>query len=241
MRIRVSDRLKAIVSLVRYDLVADIGSDHAYALISGVKAGVIKKGVACDINAFSVERARRNVYNSGLADVIDIRLGDGFSPVVTGEADCAILSGMGGSLICGILENGKEKVSRLKQLALSPQSDVPAVRRKAHDMGFKIDYEDIAICGGEFYNLISCLYGEDQPYNELDYVIGKKLMENPSPRFVSFAAKEADRLEVIKKRVDALGESDAANARKLDIAEKLDAYKRVANGDDWRRANCQNY
>ena len=100
-----SIRLKTIVSMIEEcDSVVDVGTDHGYVPIYLVKNGVIKTAIASDINRGPVEKARKNVHLNNVSEQISCRLGSGLSTVNRGEAQIAIIAGMGGNLIRDILE-----------------------------------------------------------------------------------------------------------------------------------------
>ena len=44
----ISERLKAVASMVKTDIIADIGTDHGYVPIYLLKNNIIKSAIACD-------------------------------------------------------------------------------------------------------------------------------------------------------------------------------------------------
>ena len=117
-------RLQAVAHQVKIHCVtADIGCDHGITSIYLIEQGLADHVIAMDINEGPLERAREHVTESGLTEQIELRLSDGAKKLVPGEADTLLVSGMGGALICKILEDSPEIVERVQELVLSPQSE----------------------------------------------------------------------------------------------------------------------
>ena len=101
-----SSRLQAIASMVEEGgILADIGTDHGYLPIRLLEDGKISGAIAADINRGPLLRAEEHVREKGFDDRISLRLSDGFLAVLPGEADAAVIAGMGGPLTIRILEN----------------------------------------------------------------------------------------------------------------------------------------
>ena len=106
-----SVRLKAVAELVSDGrCLADIGTDHAYIPIWLVKSGRISGAIAADVNRGPLQRALEHIRDNGLEDRIKLRLSDGFLALEPGEADSAVLAGMGGGLMIRILKEGARVV-----------------------------------------------------------------------------------------------------------------------------------
>ena len=135
---QLSDRLKKVSSLVALgSRVADIGCDHAYLSIYLVEKGVSPYVIAMDINQGPVERARKNIEDYGYKSKIEVRKSDGLKELKSGEVDCLLMAGMGGSLMLDILSESKDYVVKeIDSIILQPQSEIELVRRKLKDFGF---------------------------------------------------------------------------------------------------------
>ncbi len=184
----------------------DIGCDHAYAAIELIKKQKAKKVIACDINAGPLKSAERNVKDAGLSDKIDIRLGDGLSPVHKGEAETVICAGMGGPLICHILEDRTEDI---RYFVLSPQSERESLRHFLVENGVEILEEEMLKEDGKYYVII---LGEkkndasddrkDHRLTEAEYIYGWKLLEKKDPILYEYLLKEKVRFQGILKQTD---------------------------------------
>ena len=69
-----SKRLQQVADTVnKSNIIADIGTDHAYVPIYLVKNNVVNKAIAADISQGSCKKAQLNVNNNHLSDLIDVR------------------------------------------------------------------------------------------------------------------------------------------------------------------------
>ena len=150
-----SKRLSAVAALVTngYRL-ADIGTDHAYIPICLAGTGRIPEAVAMDVNPGPLLRAEENIRMHGLEDRIKTRISDGFASLEKGEADAAVIAGMGGPLMIRILREGAEVVSTLKECVLQPQSEIEKVRAFLLEEGFFFLDEDMVEEDGKYYPMM---------------------------------------------------------------------------------------
>ena len=107
-----STRLKAVADFVTagYKL-ADIGTDHAYIPIALMEQNLIPGAIAMDINEGPLQRAGEHIAENRMEKKIEIRLSNGFSALKKGEAESAVIAGMGGGLMIRILTEGERKKS----------------------------------------------------------------------------------------------------------------------------------
>ncbi len=220
-----SSRLQAIAAMVEEgSLLADIGTDHGYLPIRLLEDGKISGAIAADINRGPLLRAKEHVREKGLDDRISLRLSDGFLAVLPGEADVAVIAGMGGPLTIRILENGKETARALKYLVLSPQSEVRLVRRYLLENGYEILDEDMAEDGGKYYTVIKTAYhqGADgkKQWNYIEEAYGRYLLRSGKPVVGEFLLKEKRTCEDLKRKLSQAG-TKRADGRLFEIEERL--------------------
>ena len=157
-----SDRLKAAADMVTPgNRLADIGTDHAYLPIWLVREGRCPTAIAADLRQGPLLAAHAHVCEAGLGGRIYLRLSDGLKEIAPGEADTITITGMGGPLICRILADGRAVARSAKELILSPQSDVPEVRRFLLGHGFIITDETMVREDGKYYVIIKAEPDED--------------------------------------------------------------------------------
>ena len=151
-KLPMSKRLLMNAALVpECSVFADIGCDHAYTCLYLVAAGTAGQALAMDVKSGPLMRAKENIERYGFSGRVRTRLSDGLKELSVGEADCILISGMGGLLTIDILERGWEKVLAAKCIVLQPQSEIAQVRKFLHKMGYHITaewYQRITVWGG---------------------------------------------------------------------------------------------
>lgn len=227
-------RLKALADLVPCGVkVADIGTDHAYLPIYLVGRGIAVGAVGGDVHRGPFELALQAVQEAGLAEKIDIRLGDGLTVLAPGEVEAAVIAGMGGWTIAGILENGAEVAVKLKRLILQPMTDAGALRGWLLEHGWVLAAENLVEEEGRLYEVIAADRrdeGESGP--GLDPVlleVGPKLWEHRHP----LLAKHLDKLISDRERVlDQIQNSTSAGAlaKAAEVREWLERLQEMRRG-----------
>ena len=99
-------RLAAILDEIQDGTgVIDVGTDHGYLPAALAKRGYPGNIIAADINEGPLNRAKENIKNCHYENEIETRLSDGFEKLMFGEADIAVIAGMGGELMKSLLMN----------------------------------------------------------------------------------------------------------------------------------------
>ena len=152
---KLSKRLQFIADLVTAgNIVADIGTDHGFVPVYLVRSGKCPRALAVDISKGSLQKAEELTEKAGLSDLIECRLSDGFEKLLPGEADTAIISGMGGIMMSNIMEAHPEVAESFKELILSPQRDADLVRTVVTCHGFAIINDETLIDKNKEYIVI---------------------------------------------------------------------------------------
>ena len=167
-----SNRLKAIANLVKGDIVADIGCDHAYLSIF-LAMNKCSYVYATDVRKKPLERAKQNIKNYGVEDKIKLILTDGLRNVPE-EVDTVILSGMGGKLMERIVFEQDWLKNKNKQLILQPQTFLMELRQNLYLNGYEIELEHPVVESDKTYCIISARYsGCVKNISLRDAVLGK--------------------------------------------------------------------
>ena len=216
----ISKRLEQVAGLVTHDVIADIGTDHGYVPIYLYKKGKIRKAYACDVRKGPLEKCRQNIKLHGAEGVIETRLGSGLMPLLPGEAETAIMAGMGGMLIVHILEDSPAVAESLQELVLSPQRDFGEVRKYLHKIGFAIREEHMLKEDGKPYVLMRCEKGEEKYSREIEYLYGKLLLEKKEPVLKELLLHEEGKYS---RLLESLKQNQTKNAQKRlpEVEEKL--------------------
>lgn len=221
---KISERLQQIAALItKGNVVADIGTDHAYLPIHIVKSGISNKVIAMDIRKGPLEKAQQNVRLYGVSDNISIRLSDGLVKLSPMEAETITICGMGGRLIQSILENGREKYDRHTQLILSPQSELREFRKYLYSFGYSVQREVMLKEDGQFY-FIFCCYRDGQKkfedffcqgddlYKETVLRYGIGLLKEKNECLREYLVRERSLIEQVYSKVNGL----AVNNKTID-------------------------
>lgn len=170
---KLTDRLAAAVSLIPPGtVIADIGTDHAYIPVSVCESGRCPSAIAADIVPGPLAAAVAHVRGAGLTDRIDCRLGDGLTCLKAGEADGAVICGMGGPLMVRILRDSYDVWQSLRFVVLQPQSEAGALRRYLYEQGWHIEDERLVIDDGRLYEMMRAVPGRAEALPDWLYDIG---------------------------------------------------------------------
>lgn len=190
---QLSTRLLAVADMASGAVgLADIGTDHAYVPIYLAERGGLDHAVAMDVNRGPLMRAREHIRQHHLEDRIATRLSDGARELRPGEADTAVIAGMGGALTVRILAQGRENLRGVGALVLQPQSEVESVRRFLHREGYRIERENMVKDDGKYYPLMRAVPGAQEPWEDFEYRYGRHLIRQKNPVLREFLEREED-------------------------------------------------
>ena len=197
--VQLRPRLQTAFSLYdRCDLAADIGTDHAHLPAALLERGLCRRMILTDISPDALNNARSEMIRRNLMDFVDLRLGNGLSPLT--EA-CGVISvtGMGGRTIRSILLSGKDRLHDAK-LILSAHTDWHLIRQSIVDIGYHIDREEPCFDAGRFYLVIRALPGAEQ-MSSREIRLGNMLFHSDSPYLVPFLQR---RIRILSARLAGL-------------------------------------
>lgn len=140
-----SERLDLIKSLIVPEkVIADVGCDHGLIAEYCASSGIAEQVIASDISEKCLQKAKARLGTQANVRVVCC---DGLKY----ECDEAVISGMGGILICQILRSA----DRLpKTLIVSPHRDGALVRATLIELGYGIDRDIPIFDRGKFYSVI---------------------------------------------------------------------------------------
>lgn len=225
-----SKRLGEIAKFVHKGAhVADIGTDHAYLPIYLIKNEIANKVIAMDINQGPLTIANRNIKSHGYKENIETRLSNGLDKLtVEDDIDTVTVAGMGGYLVSDILEGSKHVLDTIKYLILQPQSDYDVVRKKIHDLGFKITNETMLRDAQKDYFVISCEKGDESYSSNIYYKYGKILMESREPAYLDYIKRLINQKTNVLQHLTEAGITDG---RFNEINEEINELEGILNGN----------
>lgn len=154
--IHLRPRLELVAQyLDSWDTVADIGCDHGRLSVALLQSGRCRHLIASDVNKDPLQRARELRDALGLQKQMELRLGSGLSVLTPGEAQGVVMAGMGGTLMCQLLEECDQPLQGAQQVVLQPMRAQEDIRRYLFEKGYIIIKDGIVKDAGRFYQVFS--------------------------------------------------------------------------------------
>lgn len=221
--LELTKRLMKVASFVRDGaFLIDVGTDHAYLPIHLTECGKVRAAIASDINEGPCESARIHIAERGLSCKISVKRANGLCGHVAKEKTDIVIAGMGGALICEILENADFIKNTDIRLILQPMRNVPDLRRYLLENGFNIIGEALACEEERIYEIICASYdGEKRNINALSLILGDKNIENKyedKELFCAFCEKQAASLT---KKINGMKKGNADVSAQQELLEKI--------------------
>lgn len=167
-------------------VVADIGADHAYLSVYLVQTGRSPQVIATELNAGPWRRGCFWVSACNLENKIEVRRGEGLAVLFPGEAQVAVIAGLGGNTIIQILAAAPAVLRRLERLILQPMTDAGDLRLWLVDNGWRLAEEALVEEEGRLYEIVVAEQGEEVTRDRLLLELGPRLIEKGDPLLVSY-------------------------------------------------------
>lgn len=200
----------------------DVGTDHGYIPIYSVKHKLCESAIASDINKEPVKKAEMNTALEGVKSSIQVRIGGGLEVIEIGEAEGAVIAGMGGNLIRDILEKDIEKTASFKFLILQPAQNPEVLREYLYNNGYEVMEEDLCIDEGIYYELFKVRKTNNKEKVSLDpiyYEISPRLLKDKNKLMLPYLESKEEKYRKILSFIK--DNSESALNRKKDIEDKL--------------------
>ena len=210
----ISQRLKAVANMVRlHGCVADVGCDHGYLSIYMVLNNICSRAIATDLRKAPLGKAEANIKEYGLLQNIETRLSDGLQKLRKDEAGTLCIAGMGGPLIIKILEKGKPWELGVKELVISPQSEIFKVREYLCNNGYLVDEENMVWDEGKYYNILHVVQGVESHKTRVQLMYGECLLKEQNPVLKQYLYAQKEKCEHVIRKISERSDSDAVKAR----------------------------
>lgn len=214
------ERLSEMIRMLpKCGIVADIGTDHGRLGAQLLLTGKCGKVWFSDISAPSLEKARGLIARRGLQERAEFFVGDG-ARALPGAPDAAVIAGMGGETIAGILRGAGERLAD-SVLVLEPNVGAELVRRALMETGRRITDERVVRAARRRYVLIRAEKGE-AAYTERDLIVGPVLRKEPSEAFREYAAF---RLSIAKKAL--AGAEKSGHSEKDALLTEMEYWREI--------------
>ena len=202
---------------------ADIGTDHGRLGAYMLQTGLCERVQFIDISEMSLMKAKRLLSTLGLAGKASFLVGDG-AKALAEKADVAVIAGMGGETISGIIARGRDELADAR-LVLQPNVAAEDVRRQLTESGYAIRDEAVVRDGRRLYIIIAAEPGSME-LNDMQLTVGPVLMEKKPDTLFEYADF---RIRVAKKAMAELEKGGHDGSR---LAAELALWEEVAS---WRR------
>jgi tRNA (adenine22-N1)-methyltransferase len=221
------ERLLKVAEYIIGDVLADIGSDHAYLPIYAYQNKQIKQAICGEVVEGPYQSTISNINRHGLSENIEARLGDGLS-VLNGEyVQTVTICGMGGPLIAKILEEGFAHIGNRPRLILQANTYSYPIRAVIEKLGYTITAEEILKDKNHFYEIIVCDdTGTRRQYNNKELNFGPINLRERKPTFIDKLNWE---LEHQKKILNGIKDTDKNLEKVNDIKNNIRKREEVLN------------
>lgn len=161
MKLPISKRLLCCAEMIKKGArVADIGTDHGYLAVYLLQNKIADEVYASDLREKPLQKARDNARLFGMSERIHFLQSNGLHNYKGDEMDTIVCAGMGGDLICQIIDNAPWLQNERYTLILQPQSGGQDVRRYLMEHGFFIETEVLTEDSGFLYSVMQVHYGK---------------------------------------------------------------------------------
>lgn len=204
---KLSRRLEKLVEMATpVHQSADIGTDHGYVPCALLAAGKADLVIASDINQKPLDKAVRTAQRMGCADRISFRQGPGLEVLAPGEAQGAIIAGMGGEMIKEILLTSPERVEEMSYLILQPAQNPEILREFLYDGAYTILAEDLVREeDGRFYEYFKVAFNPEIlgfSHDPMEFVLSPVLLKKHHPLLREFITEKIREIQRIRSKID---------------------------------------
>ncbi|WP_339020394.1 class I SAM-dependent methyltransferase [Spiroplasma endosymbiont of Atherix ibis] len=172
-------RLFSLASLITEgEVVADIGTDHAYLSIYLAKDGKAKKIYATDVALGPLKVAKNNLTSFGVADKVETILADGIEWTILNKIklDSCIIAGMGSASILDILKKDNENIY---SYIIASNTNLEPIRKWTKDKKYFVEKELIVEDNKIIYEIIKInKFAGTKIKNKKDILFGPLLIKD---------------------------------------------------------------
>ncbi|MCL2771847.1 MAG: class I SAM-dependent methyltransferase [Oscillospiraceae bacterium] len=206
--------------MIAGDIIADVGSDHAYLPIWLWQNKKIKKAYALDISVNSITKIKKNLKKYDISENIIIPvLSDGLLGLAElYEVTDIVIAGIGGENISQIIKNIETDNMENINFILQPNTKVEFLREFLYKSGFDLTKENVVEDENRLYNIICAVFiGKYYEPKPIEIIAGKNIKH---PGYIN---------KVIGKLYNILIDLDEKCDEKFNIKTEFGYYKDIEN------------
>ena len=219
---KISKRLLCAASFAnKGELIADVGTDHAYLPIYLYTSGIISGAVVSDINEGPIERAAKNIREFSCEGKIIPVLCDGLSKIKEYSPDTVFILGMGGELIVNIISNAEWIKQNGIRLVMQPMTHPEILREYLISNGFEIS-DEAMVDDSKIYQIIVAKYtGIVSEADKLELRFGKINLNERKNILIRAMNREK---QILGARLDGKRKAGLDGGEDLEIFNMIDTY-----------------
>ncbi len=229
-------RLEAILELIESAVgVADVGTDHGMVPVELALSGYPGNLIASDINEMPLRAAQRSAEEAGVQERISFVLADGLDRCDPSSVDCVVVAGMGGDLICSIIDRAEWTMDSSYQLILQPMTKAEVLRFWLCLNGYVIEKERAVLENGKLFRILSVRFRDrNTPMTDAELFTGKydRICEDPL-----FGEILAGTEALIRKKYQGLVRSGAPGYETAFYRNILDQLKEMEERHDYSKGH----
>lgn len=178
--IPISPRLLCCASMLKGNVICDIGTDHAYLPAYLIQSGKAKQVIATDVKQGPLNSAQGTLKRFHVEQDIKLILSDGFQKVPSKGITDVVIAGMGGETIRDILAAPSAAFIRKNvNLVLQPMTKAEVLRTWLAENGFEVTRET-AVKDTHVYTVMQAVYtGEVREITPAQSYLGKLRKNDP--------------------------------------------------------------
>ena len=204
-------RLEKILSMIDSRIgVADVGTDHGFLPVSLALQGYCGNLFATDIHAAPLEAAKRAAEEAGVKDRIRFCLTDGLDGIDSKLLDTIVIAGLGGDVICSILDRAEWTMDPAYRMILQPMTKAEVLRFWLCNNGYEISAEHLVQENGRIFRILSVRFsGDNTPMTDAELYLGKTSLAEQEDCYGQLLEQEIERM---RKKTEGLLASGSREA-----------------------------
>ncbi|AKX33952.1 tRNA: m1A22 methyltransferase [Spiroplasma litorale] len=195
-------RLFALAKLINEDdIVADIGTDHAYLPIYLAKDRKAKKIYATDISEGPLNTAINNIRSFGVENIIETKLADGIEWTKNNKfvINTCIISGVGSNTMLNILSNDNKNID---SYIFCTNTSLEKIREWSKNKKYFIESETLVEDNEIIYEIIKVnKFAGKRVKNKKDQYFGPWLRRENNKMFINKLILEDEKLRNIINQI----------------------------------------
>ena len=206
-------RLEQMLSMIDSRIgVADVGTDHGLLPVTLARQGYYGNLFATDIHAAPLQAAMRQAEEAGVKDRIRFCLTDGLDGIDPTELDTIVIAGLGGDVICSILDRAEWTMDPAYRMILQPMTKAEVLRFWLCNNGYEISEEHLVQENGRLFRILSVRFsGDNTPMTDAELYLGKISLVEREACYEQLLDQEIERMRKKSEGLLASGSSREAD------------------------------